>query len=454
VDSTGNAQVGTQYQQFFDQYNAANIPLFDASTGSMTTIFLGGISQYDFSGGQLQGPNFGLPFVDDVASFVTSSNGSDQEYIMSPLPGLYGAEAGFFAAPGLPMSSNDVVQFNQLSGPTVLGYMYGGIFSQVANPGGSGPGLSGSSNQVFQVTLTPNKPPVFTSGTTTTFVMGVASTFTATATGFPATIFSERGALPSGVSLNATTGVLNGTPAAGSAGTYSLTLTAHNGVAPDATQSFTLTVWTANQRFVEALYGDNLGRVGDLTNPQDAGYWVNLLTNGTLTTTGVAGGVIHSFAAQDHLVASWYQAYLGRQPVNGEELAWVTALQQGQLDEMVLSQILGSAEFFNDAQSQVSTGTTQQRFVQALYQKVLNRTPQATEVAYWVNLLPQLGQSGVALAFMDSMEYRLDLFTSYYETLLHRVPNPTEPQYWNGTGLDVSSVRIGIESSPEYFTNG
>ena len=38
------------------------------------------------------------------------------------------------------------------------------------------------------------------------------------------------------------TATLAGTPAAGTGGTYALTITAANGVLPDATQSFTLTV--------------------------------------------------------------------------------------------------------------------------------------------------------------------------------------------------------------------
>jgi N-acetylneuraminic acid mutarotase len=44
------------------------------------------------------------------------------------------------------------------------------------------------------------------------------------------------------VTFNATTGVLSGTPAAGTAGTYAITFTAANGITPNATQSFTLTV--------------------------------------------------------------------------------------------------------------------------------------------------------------------------------------------------------------------
>jgi hypothetical protein len=58
----------------------------------------------------------------------------------------------------------------------------------------------------------------------------------------PATL-SESGALPGGVTFNAATGALSGTPpAVGTQGAYPITFTAMSGVAPNATQSFTLTV--------------------------------------------------------------------------------------------------------------------------------------------------------------------------------------------------------------------
>ena len=63
-----------------------------------------------------------------------------------------------------------------------------------------------------------------------------------TATGTPTPTLSESGALPGGVTFNAATGVLSGTPAAGTAGTYTLTFRADNGVGPNVTQSFTLVV--------------------------------------------------------------------------------------------------------------------------------------------------------------------------------------------------------------------
>ena len=65
-----------------------------------------------------------------------------------------------------------------------------------------------------------------------------------TTSGYPAVSLGETGALPAGISFVAANGsaTLSGTPAAGTAGTYPITLTASNGTSPDATQTFTLTV--------------------------------------------------------------------------------------------------------------------------------------------------------------------------------------------------------------------
>jgi hypothetical protein len=101
-------------------------------------------------------------------------------------------------------------------------------------------GVTPNATQNF--TLTVNQPPAITSGNSTTFTVGTAGSFTVTATGFPTPTLSQTGALPSGVTFNASSGVLSGMPAAGTGGTYSITITASNGVTPNATQNFTLTV--------------------------------------------------------------------------------------------------------------------------------------------------------------------------------------------------------------------
>ena len=100
--------------------------------------------------------------------------------------------------------------------------------------------------QSFAVTA-PSGAPQFTSANAATFVVKSPNTFTVTATGTPAPTLTRSGALPSGVTFTAATGALAGTPASGTVGTYVVTFTAANGVPPNASQTFTLTVVKADQ---------------------------------------------------------------------------------------------------------------------------------------------------------------------------------------------------------------
>ena len=109
------------------------------------------------------------------------------------------------------------------------------------------------SNATQSFTLTANAGPVITSANSTGFVATVAGTFTVTASGYPAPTFTETGALPAGITLNATTGVLSGTTTAD--GTYVIALKATNGVGSGGTQVFTLTVATAVPTFTSASSG-------------------------------------------------------------------------------------------------------------------------------------------------------------------------------------------------------
>ncbi len=120
-----------------------------------------------------------------------------------------------------------------------------------AGTGGSYPititaanGVGTSATQSFTVIV--DQAPAITSAATDTATAGAAlSAFTVTTSGYPAPAITETGSLPSGVTFlddaNGTA-TLAGTPAAGTAGSYPITITAANGVGTSATQSFTLTV--------------------------------------------------------------------------------------------------------------------------------------------------------------------------------------------------------------------
>lgn len=90
---------------------------------------------------------------------------------------------------------------------------------------------------------TTNVAPKITSANVIAFTEGSTGSFTVTATGTPTPAISEVGSLPAGVTFSA--GKISGTPALGTAGTFALTFVAQNGTAPDASQSFTLTVFAA-----------------------------------------------------------------------------------------------------------------------------------------------------------------------------------------------------------------
>ncbi len=99
---------------------------------------------------------------------------------------------------------------------------------------------SHTTTQSFTLTVGASAP-TFTSGASTSFTENSTGTFSVTATGDAPITFTESGALPSGVTL-AANGILSGTPAYRTAGSYPITLTAKDTNSRTTTQAFTLTV--------------------------------------------------------------------------------------------------------------------------------------------------------------------------------------------------------------------
>jgi hypothetical protein len=155
-------------------------------------------------------------------------------------------------------------------------------------------GLSPSADQAFVLTVAPPTPPRFTSADTAKFTKGVASGFTVSASGSPAPTFSVKPALPAGLTIGATTGLIYGTPV--KTGTYHLELKASNGATPNAFQAFTLTVvamQVATTALPAATPGSSYAQTLAVLGGQGPYKWKSLsvLPEGLkLSSTGVLSG--------------------------------------------------------------------------------------------------------------------------------------------------------------------
>jgi hypothetical protein len=133
--------------------------------------------------------------------------------------------------------------------------------------------------------------PTLTGPSSLRLVVGHHDSVTFTVTGAPTPTVSASTTLPSGVTLTDNgdgTVTLGGTPASGTAGTYTFTIKASNGVSPDATIPFTLRIVDPLAITTTSLPGGNSG----------SAYSANLVASGGVTPytwsiTGSLPGGLH-----------------------------------------------------------------------------------------------------------------------------------------------------------------
>jgi hypothetical protein len=202
--------------------------------------------------------------------------------------------------------------------------------------------------------------------------------------------------------------------------------------------------------FIEEMYAERLGRVAAQA---EVSGWMNVLQS-SVGRQAVVQGIEQSPEARTMLVKNLYGRYLGRAAVGGEEQHWVRLMLNGETEERITAAILASPEFYTRAQTLSSSGSADQRYIQALYQVLLSRTATSTEVSGWVNQLPAIGRFGVALGFLESNELRTGAVTQFYTTFLQRSPDAAGLAAWVGSRQDLEHIREGFEMSAEFFSNG
>jgi hypothetical protein len=218
---------------------------------------------------------------------------------------------------------------------------------------------------------------------------------------------------------------------------------------------------TGNAAFVAALYRDLLHRTGDVTNPNGAGGWVNLLNAGTLGPQAVAAAIARSPEGLGVVVDGLYGKLLGRAADAAGRAGFVNFLQRGGTVEQVILSMVTSPEY------NAANGATDTMYVQSLYNHLLGRTGSSAEVASWVAAVPTIGRAGVANGILSSREFRTDEIQQLYGSplapvasvasalpnLLHRPSPPTaaEVNSWLSSGLDILTIEVLFAGTPEYF---
>jgi Bacterial Ig-like domain (group 3)/SdrD B-like domain/Domain of unknown function (DUF4214)/Putative Ig domain/CARDB len=333
---------------------------------------------------------------------------------------------------------------------------------------------SNRANDTITYTFAVDEAPVFTSQDKATFTIGTAGSFTVTAAGLPAPRLSEAttDTLPSGITFNPATGVLGGTPAAGSQGTYVLHFTAANGVGSNATQTFTLTV---NAPAAPTISGNvfqdfNLNGTQDSGEPGIAGVTLYLdLNNSGVLAAGDPTAITDSNGDYS-LTAPGPGTYTLREVLYGGVLLNAPASGSDQITVTAGQHVTG--EDFADVPTSITVpltlppssafpkqGTPDADFVEAVYRAVLDRNADPTGLAIWTSALQNgsLTRLAVVQGIRNSPEHFQDEVTDFYFTILDRAPDPAGLNAWVQTlqdGVPEEQVAADFLNSPEYLSKG
>lgn len=197
--------------------------------------------------------------------------------------------------------------------------------------------------------------------------------------------------------------------------------------------------------WLSAVYEDLLNRTAD-----DSGvtYWSSRLASDLSK-----GDLANQFSLTDEwlgvVVDDLYLSILDRGPDASGRAYWIGQLRAGKPTADVVSSFFSSSEYF------ASVGGTNPLFVDALYQGILDRGPDASGKSYWVERLdagtPRGDLSILVYTSYESGGRRVD---SLYASLLNRAPDAGGRDYWANylTAGDEIALAALLVGSEEYQT--
>jgi hypothetical protein len=202
---------------------------------------------------------------------------------------------------------------------------------------------------------------------------------------------------------------------------------------------------------VTKLYQQVLNRVPEADGLQ---YWVNRIEQGEPYGV-VAQGIFESHERLDPIIQGYYQQFLLR-PADAAGLAyWYDVWVAHGSPDLVIAGMISSPEFFSSAQRASPNLSPNAAWVTSLYQRLLNRAPDAAGLKYWTNLLDSgtLNVGQVVAGFDSSPEHYQLLTIGFFGQYLGRAPTSQELQQYVALfeqGASQSDIHLKIIDSPDY----
>ena len=192
--------------------------------------------------------------------------------------------------------------------------------------------------------------------------------------------------------------------------------------------------------YIQALYQV---QVGQKASAQDVAYWERVL-NGPAGRKGLVEGIEFSVAAREHLVQRWYEQYVGRRPVGGEEKGLVNLLLQGRHENEVLSRFFVSPAFTK------KNGTSDEQFFRSVYFSLMKRVASHAEIVQGIKMIAASGRLIMAQNLLDSQQFRSISVKGFYREVLGR---QTDAVYASNISshLNLEQIRMSILESDMYW---
>lgn len=172
IPSMADPNLPSTFKQGMNNYDCATFSMFSEKTGDTYIVLLGGMS-FGFFTESPQGlvfkTNDRIPFISQTTTVRIDKRGKFKQYFMrkggfpdilsqtvNPVNTLlFGSECEVFFLKRVKRYVNDVVKFDSIKKPTVIGYVIGGIQSTMGNT--SSQADSFTSPYIFKVILEPKK---------------------------------------------------------------------------------------------------------------------------------------------------------------------------------------------------------------------------------------------------------------------------------------------------------